>query len=113
MCKINPGGCKEWETKNLRYNGGFFLEGGYTAKQCLDKCIDTHQCGMFLINKIPLKVNHNHQIITIPIGSCLLYKEGCTKRVDIREIWNYYSMESCIKGNITNVCTTENDEYHS
>ena len=95
MCKSSPGGCKEWEAKSLRANGGFHVEGGYTVQQCLDKCIETSQCGMFLINKIPISYSIPSHI---PIGSCLLFREGCTidsSTIADRNAFDFYDLNEC------------------
>ena len=87
MCRSNPGGCIEWKTKHLRREGGFYLEGGYSVQQCLDKCKEQSLCGMFLINKLAIK--------GIPIGSCLLYREGCTLDTDTSSFFDSYDIEEC------------------
>ena len=85
VCKSNPGGCREWKNKNLRREGGFYLEGGYSVEQCLDKCKEQSLCGMFLINKLAIN--------GIPIGSCLLYREGCT--IDKNNDFDSYDIKEC------------------
>ena len=85
------GGCKEWTDKNLQEKGGFYADKIYTVKECYDLCLKESECGGFFITKATAG--------GIPIGSCLLYSEGCTNDGNANML--HYALEDCqTKSNI-------------
>ena len=82
--KTYRGGCKEWRSKHLIREGGFYTDRDYTVKECYALCSKHRKlngkksdCGGFFITK----------------RACLLYKAGCQNNGDSR--FQHYAMSDC------------------
>ena len=72
------GGCLNYETDGLLLQQNY---GVFTIQDCYEKCFAYNGCHGFFLNK--------------DNSACDLYKQGCIRRIDSPQYWDYYEMDDC------------------
>ena len=67
----------------------------YTPEKCFKACESTDKCGGFSIESRDI--------------SCHLYKDGCTRNVDAKDLFTFFSMNDC-KGNEHEITTSKDND---
>ena len=72
------GGCLNWHSDGLLLQKNY---GVFTIQDCYEKCFAYNGCHGFFLNK--------------GNSACDLYKQGCIRRIDSPQYWDYYEMDDC------------------